>query len=235
LRLVPDPSAMRGLATVGKVVVSYAGLLLALLVPTGVILFWRSRRTSVKWRASWFRVCFDLHHVVGIYASLFLLVAAVTGVLIGFESGEKIIFAIAGSGRPAPLPQPQSVPVEGGGGITVDRAIDIARAAIPDAAVAGYSLPRNAKDVLTILLRVPEETSESVHTSVAVDQYSGTVRQVRNFRTDSAGYYWVRFNRSLHTGDVWGTPTHVLVALSSLLLVVMVLTGVVIWWKKLAV
>ena len=41
--------------------------------------------------------------------------------------------------------------------------------------------------------------------------------------------------RSIHTGDVLGTPTHIVVSLSSLLLVAMVLTGVVIWWKKLAV
>ena len=36
------------------------------------------------------------------------------------------------------------------------------------------------------------------------------------------------------TGDVLGTPTHILMSLSSLLLVVMAVTGVVIWWKKLA-
>ena len=75
----------------------------------------------------------------------------------------------------------------------------------------------------------------TVHSSVAVDRFSGQVLQVRRFRTDSAGYYWVRFNRSLHTGDVWGTPGHVIAALSSLLLVGMVMTGVVIWWKKLAI
>jgi uncharacterized iron-regulated membrane protein len=82
---------------------------------------------------------------------------------------------------------------------------------------------------------VPAETSLAVHSSVAIDQYSGAVLQKRDFRTDSSGYYWIRFNRSLHTGDIWGTATHVLVAAVSLLLVVMVLTGLAIWWRKLAV
>src|SRR3989442_12048216 len=54
-----------------------------------------------------------------------------------------------------------------------------------------------------------------------------------NFLTDSPGYRVIRFNRSIHTGDVWGTPGHILVSLSSLLLVVMVITGLVIWFKKL--
>ena len=78
LRLVPSPASMPRLAAVGKAVVSYAGLVLCLLVPTGLILFWRTRRTTIKWRASWFRICFDLHHVVGLYASTFLLIAAFT-------------------------------------------------------------------------------------------------------------------------------------------------------------
>ena len=73
-----------------------------------------------------------------------------------------------------------------------------------------------------------------VHSSVSIDQYSGQVLQVRNFLTDSRGYLVIRFNRSIHTGDVWGTPGHVIVSLSSLALAVMAMTGVVIWWKKLA-
>jgi uncharacterized iron-regulated membrane protein len=235
LRLVPSPASMPRLAAVGKAVVSYAGLVLCLLVPTGLILFWRTRRTTIKWRASWFRICFDLHHVVGLYASTFLLIAAFTGVLIGFESGQKIILSLAGSETPRPLPPPQSTPIAGDATIAIDQAIQIARVEMPDAAVTGYSLPRNPRDPLIVFLRVPEETSEAVHSSVAVDQYSGQVLQVRRFRADSFGYYLVRLNRSVHTGDIWGTPSHILVSLSSLLLAAMVLTGLVIWWKKLAV
>jgi len=63
---------------------------------------------------------------------------------------------------------------------------------MPDAAVTGYSLPRKPRDPLTVLLRVPEETSEAVHSSVAVDQYSGQVLHVRRFRADSFGRATVR-------------------------------------------
>jgi uncharacterized iron-regulated membrane protein len=81
---------------------------------------------------------------------------------------------------------------------------------------------------------VPEETSEAAHSYIFIDQYSGKVLHAANFLTDSPGYRVIRFNRSVHTGDVWGAPGHVLVSLSSLLLVVMVITGLVIWLKKLA-
>jgi uncharacterized iron-regulated membrane protein len=235
LRLVPDPRSAPQLAAPGKTVVSLAGLTLCLLVPTGLFLFWRTRRTTIKWSASWFRICFDLHHVVGVYASVFLLFAAFTGVLIGFDFGERAIFALTHSERPGPRPAVHSTPAEGAAPMGIDAALRIARGAIPYASVAGYFLPRQPKDVFTVLLRVPEETSEFVHSSVAVDRFTGRVLQVQNFRTDSPGFSWIRFNRSLHTGDIGGTPAHVLVSASSLLLVAMVVTGLVIWWRKLAV
>ena len=232
LRLLPDTK----LAPAGKVAASYAGLALSILAPTGFLLWWRARRTSIQWKkASWFRRCFDAHHVIGLYAGLFLWIAAFTGVLIGFESGEKAIYAVTGSARPAFARPPQSTLVSGVSPIGVDRAIDIARQAIPGAAVDTVSLPLQPKASYTVVLRVPEETSGSAHSSVTVDQYSGAVLQVRNFLTDSQGYRWIRFNRSIHTGDIWGLGGHILTSLSSLLLVAMVFTGAIIWWKKLAV
>jgi uncharacterized iron-regulated membrane protein len=129
----------------------------------------------------------------------------------------------------------QSTPAPGIAPISADRAIEIAHGAIVNATLAGAFVPLDAKAAWTILLRVPEETSESVHGSVSVDQYSGRVLQVRNFLTDSPGYRVIRFNRAIHTGDIRGMPSRIVVSLSSLLLVVMVVTGVVIWWKKLAI
>jgi uncharacterized iron-regulated membrane protein len=232
LRLAPDTK----LAPAGKVIISYAGLVLCLLAPTGFILWWRARRTSIQWKkASWFRRCFDAHHVIGLYAGLFLWIAAFTGVLIGFESGEKAIYALTNSSRPSFARPPQSAPAGGAAPIGIDRAIEIARAAIPGAAVDTLLLPLSPKASYTVVLRVPEETSGSAHSSVTVDQYTGQVLQVRNFLTDSQGYRWIRFNRSIHTGDIWGLAGHIVTSVSSLLLVAMVVTGFVIWWKKLAV
>jgi uncharacterized iron-regulated membrane protein len=235
LRLVTDPRAS-SFAAAGKKIISIAGLFLVVLVPTGFTLWWRTRRASIKFGGSWFRMCFDAHHAMGIYAALFLFIAAVTGVLIGFDFGEEAIYAMTKSGPPDfRTKPPQSTPQPGAKPIGADRAAETARGAMPDATVAVIQLPLNPKAAYNVLMRVPEETSEAVHSVVTVDQYSGQVLKVRNFKTDSMGYRIIRFNRSIHTGDVLGTPTHIIVSLSSLLLVAMVLTGIVIWWKKLAV
>jgi uncharacterized iron-regulated membrane protein len=235
LRLVPDPRDAPQLAPIGKTVVSFVGLILCLMVPTGLILWWRRKSTSINWKGSWFKVFFDAHQAVGIYAAFFLFVASTTGIMIGFDFGERVYYGIT---RSAPPPRPQtllSTPVPGATPIMSDQALEIARHAMPNAAVAILVRPVRPTGAYTVMMRVPEETSEAVHSSVTIDQYSGNILNLRNYLTDSAGYRLIRFNRSIHTGDIFGLPTHILVSISSLLLVVMVITGVVIWWKKLAV
>jgi uncharacterized iron-regulated membrane protein len=234
LRLTSDTRS--SFAPAGKKIISIAGLVLVVLAPTGFTLWFRARRASIHFGGSWFRMCFDAHHAIGIYSALFLFIAAVTGVLIGFDSGEEAIYAMTRSRPPDFRTRPpQSTPQAGATPIDADRAIEIARGVMPDATVAAIQLPLAPKAAYNLQMRVPEETSETVHSTVTIDQFSGQVLKVRDFKTDSQGYRVIRFNRSIHTGDVLGTPTHILVSLSSLLLVAMVVTGIVIWWKRLAV
>jgi uncharacterized iron-regulated membrane protein len=129
----------------------------------------------------------------------------------------------------------QSSPMPDNATIDADRAIEIAHGAIGNATLAGIVVPLSPRAAWTIRLRVPEETSEYTYGSVSIDQYSGQLLQVRNLLTDSLGYRVIRFNRSIHTGDMRGMPSHIVVSVSSLLLVVMVVTGIAIWWKKLAI
>ncbi|HEV3199991.1 MAG TPA: PepSY-associated TM helix domain-containing protein [Bryobacteraceae bacterium] len=233
LRLATDGRSP--IAPAGKIIISCAGLILVLLVPTGLVLWWRTKRASIQWGASWFRRSFDLHRAIGIYAGLFLWIAAITGVLIGFDFGETAIYLLTRSARPAFARPPQAAPAPGATPIGVDRAMEIARQTMPSAAFDTLIMPLNPKAAFNMVMRVPEETSGSAHSTVSVDPYTGKVIQVHDFLTDSLGYRWIRFNRSIHTGDIWGLPGHVLMSLSSLLLVAMVVTGFVIWWKKLAV
>src|SRR5580698_9118282 len=123
LRLVPDPRDAPQLAPIGKTVVSFVGLILCLMVPTGLILWWRRKSTSINWKGSWFKVFFDAHQAVGIYAAFFLFVASTTGIMIGFDFGERVYYGIT---RSEPPPRPQtllSTPVPGATPIMSDQAL----------------------------------------------------------------------------------------------------------------
>ena len=228
--LVPDPRLAPKAAKIGVVIVQIAGYILCLLVILGAILWWRTKRASIAWKAPWFRISFDAHHAIGIYFGLFLFIAALTGVLV--ERGDLIV-RLTHSAEPLRFPQLQSGIAAGATPISVDRAEQIALGVIPGTTVTDVQIPLNPKGVFMVVLRVPEETSEAAHSYIFIDQYSGKVLHAMNFLTE-LGYRVIRFNRSIHTGDVWGTPGHVLVSVSSLMLVAMVVTGLVIWLKKLA-
>ena len=227
---VPDPRSARRAAAIGGDVAEFAGAVLIVLLPTGTILWWRAKRFRVKWGAPWYRISFDMHQSLGILLALPLFVLALTGVLVA-EDG--IFYSALHSAGPSRFPQMKSAP-SGEPAIGIDRAMEIARAAIPNSTVTELMLPLNQQGTYQIVLRVPEETSETAHSFVFVDQFSRRVLYASNFLIASPGYRAVRFNRSIHTGDVWGTTGHALASLVSLALTILAITGLVIWLKKLA-
>jgi uncharacterized iron-regulated membrane protein len=228
--LVPDPRTARRAAAIGGQIVEVAGALVIILVPTGTLLWWRAKRFHVKWSAPWYRISFDLHQSVGILVAVPLFALAVTGVLVAEEG---LFYKALHSPGPSRFPQVKSAP-SSEAAIGVDRAMEIARAAIPNSTVTELMLPLNPQGTYQIVLRVPEETSETAHSFVFVDQYSGRVLFASNFLIASPGYRAVRFNRSIHTGDVWGMAGHALASLVSLGVMIMAITGLVIWLKKIA-
>jgi uncharacterized iron-regulated membrane protein len=240
LWLIPDPTWAPAFAQSGKIVVGSAALFAVLLVPTGLILWLRDKRLTLRSKAinfeiPWFVYFQDAHHAIGIYASVFIWIASVTGVAIGFNFGEKLIYAVTKSAPPEPLKSFPSMRVPGAAAIMADQVLDVARKAMPGAQVDMMLMPTRPTASFTVLMRVPAETSQNVHSSVTIDQYSGKVLNVRDYRADSFGYRLIRLNRSIHNGDIFGLASHIVVSISSLLLVAMVITGFVMWRKKLAV
>ncbi len=219
----------------GVFINSVASSILIFEVIFGLVIWFRTKRATIKFSGSWYRIFFDTHSAFGLYTAIIILLFAVTGILIGFEWAEPLIFKLTKSEPMVQRRLPSSTVVEGAQPISPDKAMELGRAAIPIATVATLQLPARPNGTYVVGLRVPEETSEAVHSLAVVDQYSGKVLKVQNYMTDSMGYRVIRYNRSLHTGDVYGFPTHLIMSFSSFALVVMVITGIVIWWKKLAV
>jgi uncharacterized iron-regulated membrane protein len=238
LRLIPNPQAVSpALSANGKLLVSFAGLILCLLVPTGLILWWRTRRGTIHWSGSWFRISFDMHQVIGIYACIFLFIAAFTGVMVGFDFAERQIYNVMRSPEPNRPRPPQASEPAGRTRISVDQAIAAARNEVSRGDLVQVQIPTSAKMAYVVQFRAPNDPSVDapVPVSVFVDPYSSEILRVQNLFAESPGYWGVRLNRAIHTGDYLGSLGHVITSLSSFLLGVMVLTGLIIWWKKLAI
>lgn len=221
-----------GATDIGKILVEIAGIEMLVLIPTGIILWWKKKQFSITRKASWKRINWDLHSFIGIYSCIFLLLATVTGFFISFE---QPLYWATHSSPPKRLPQPRSTPVDGSPQpLDLDSVLLTSDAALPDATTVAVGLPLGPRSTYDIEKRVPQDTSRSVHSSVFIDQYSGKVVYVQDFNKISPGYRAVRINRSYHTGDFWGFPSRLVLSVSSLLLSIMAITGFIIWWKKLA-
>jgi uncharacterized iron-regulated membrane protein len=218
----------------GANIVCAVGIVLVWLVASGIYLWWPLKRASVKLGSSLRRFTFDLHNAAGIYSATFLLVLALTGIFVHFDEDiGNWIHRLANT--TPPLRNLPSVVQPGVKPITPDRAIEIARTALPGASPISYSGPANPKGSYSVAMRYPEDLTPGGRSWVNIDQYSGNVLFVESSRTAPAGTKFIIENRAIHTGDIWGYPTKILMSLSSLMVVIQAITGYYMWWKKLRV
>jgi uncharacterized iron-regulated membrane protein len=184
----------------------------------------------VNWCLQTKQFNFELHQALGIYLSLFLMIFAITAIVIHRENeATKLANRIANSPDvPAP---PQLQPyVSNAPTLSPDRLLSIAESAAPGAHPTWMLLVANP---VRIALKYPEDRTPSGRTNVFIDAYSGLVVYKLTSRTGPLGYRMVKlWNREIHTGDIGGLPTRIVACALGLLIPVMSITGPLIWWNR---
>lgn len=215
----------------GRSIVFYATCVLLFLVISGLYLWWPAKRAGVKWSGGARRVFFDLHNTAGIYSALFLLVLGSTGIAVHFDNRlEDYLHQRAGTrkiGRNIPPAAARTAAP-----IDADQAIEAALRAMPGTQALTIVPPANAKSSFLVALHFPEDRTPGGRSWVNVDPYSGQALSQQNSRTVAAATRTIIWNRAIHTGDVYGLASKTLMSLSSLMLVIQVITGYGMWWKK---
>jgi uncharacterized iron-regulated membrane protein len=215
---------------VGEWIVGTITALTLFMAIAGMVLWWPRKIFSVKWSASGRRINFDLHNVFGFYASAVFFFIALTGMMIAFEQWTDPMFMRLNDTPVAALPREsndttiQAIKIE-----TLTRA---AEAALPGAFLKGLGIPNGGRNVITAMMKYPEDRTPGGRSRVALDQHSARVLAVINTRTAPAGSRLVNLKRSAHTGDIFGTATRALYFVTCLMLAGQVVTGFFIWVKK---
>ncbi|HXH41613.1 MAG TPA: PepSY-associated TM helix domain-containing protein [Thermoanaerobaculia bacterium] len=216
---------------IGEMIMAVAAIVMLFLVVSGVILWWKYRKVTIKWNASLFRVMFDVHNAAGILSAIFLLLLSLTAIAIAFDNPiARWSYKATGT-----KPIPRSIPsTQRSGAATVDpdEVLRIAKAAEPGAAPLAIDYPEDTKDSYTVRMRFPEDRTPGGRSWVCVDQYSGKVLVAQSSRTAPLPVRAELMNRQIHTGDVFGTPSRIVMSASSLLVVLQAFSGVVMWWKR---
>ena len=223
---------------VGKWVVDVAVITFVLMLASGLVLWWprnkaaRKQRFSVKWAASPKRRTYDLHAVLGFYASALALVLALSGLCISYEWLMDGFAALANGGHSiaAENAQPQ-----------VDT-LRTARPARPVVDVA-YALMRQQSPQAEMLLIGPVGQGTDPVWATAYgralhyyhrDEYrfhprTGQLLLAQPHAGKSNGKKLADMNYDLHTGQILGFGGKVIAFVVSLLSASLPVTGFLVW------
>ncbi len=231
-------------AEVGKVIVASSTLVFVIMLITGIILWYpknkaaAKQRFKIKWNASWRRKNFDLHTVIGFYASWLAIVLAITGLVWGFEWFNKLYYKTISGGKK--FEEYQS-PVSD---------TSIARPGNYNMIDSVWVKLQNENNAETnIEVHTPEHSVSAIAANVNpdpgtywqtdyryYDQYTLKELPVKHmwgrFKETSRSDKLMRMNYDIHVGAIFGLPGKILAFFISLLIASLPVTGVLLWWGR---
>jgi uncharacterized iron-regulated membrane protein len=226
---------------VGIQVVGWATMIFFVLLISGIILWWpkrwnrRSRQQAftIKWKAGFKRLNYDLHNVLGFYALILAAVFAFTGLIMSFPWFSNAVSWLSGGESQRERPAPAVVTSENT--VMLDQ--------VNKAWLKGIN-ELGQKNTDQIIVSFPDEQAEPIY--LCVDMHNGTWRdiyldqhtleetpasQVRLAETNMAAYIR-RINYGLHVGEIGGLPTKVIYFLGCLVCASLPVTGFCVWLNK---
>jgi uncharacterized iron-regulated membrane protein len=233
---------------IGQPVVAVSILIFVLLLISGMVMWWPKnlkkanvqKSFKIKWKASFKRVNYDLHNVLGFYVMAVALVIAITGLVWGFEWWAKSYYWVSSGGKSLPaFKKPFS----------------------DTTATASY---RNPEDLVwlrmwrehyqetgTLQIQFPMKTSDPVGVIYNPDDGTYYRRGFRYFDRHtlqelkggggiyaqpyaqaSAADKLHRMNYDIHVGAILGWPGKILAFFTSLICASLPITGFLVWWGK---
>ncbi len=209
---------------------------------TGIVLWWPKRKTdrkrslTIKWNGRWRRVNYDLHNVLGFYATSIAIILAITGLSIAFDwvrngiynaanlgashASEKTIFKSDSLLKSAKINKP-----------VIDRALLVSKSKSPGAEM--FLIYDDDAIAGTVGVTAYAKTLHFYNSdSYTFDKYSGKLLQLLPHTKKSPGMKMNEMNYDLHVGQILGLTGKIIAFLASLICASLPVTGFIIWWGK---
>lgn len=235
----------------GKSIVGYATLVLAIIIISGIVIWFPrnkkvlKNRLTVKTKAGWRRFFYDLHVSAGFYAALLLLVLSLTGLTWSFGWYRNAFYTVFGVSTQQAHSPASSAPKEESGGTHGHPASSSGKGKPPKridyapwTEVLSQLRDRYADfNSITIQDGSASVSAIAYGNTRGSDRYSfdpatGEITEVQLYKDipDSAKIRgWIY---AVHVGSWGGMTTRILTCLVSLLGSVFAITGYYFWIKK---
>jgi uncharacterized iron-regulated membrane protein len=232
---------------IGQPILTTATMIFVFLLISGLVLWWpknraaRKKRFSVKLNASWRRVNYDLHNVLGFYITWVIIFIALSGMVMGFQWFAKSVYFVSSGGDSiTPFTEAASAnPPHQTLKLNAAAADQLwARFIAEDPKFDGIidvHVPENEKASIEIA-KNPDPTTYWKADYRYFDQHTLKEIEVKHaygkFANANTADKISRMNYDIHIGAVLGLPGKILAFFASLIAASLPLTGVVIWLGK---
>ena len=227
---------------IGKWIVGVAVIIFVVMMITGIILWWPKRKTdrkrsfTIKWGSRWRRVNYDLHNVMGFYATSIALILAISGLAIAFEPVSKAIYNVANLGNDVKneVEEVKSDSLKRGGVAklpVIDMAFKYAQEKVPTAEMFFIHNDPALSGALGVGA-YPKSMRYAYATGFEFDKYNGKLLKAYIYEKKSPGLKLTEMNYDIHVGQIMGLPGKIIAFLASLICASLPVTGFIIWFGK---
>lgn len=219
----------------GHSVVGWSGLLLLLLLLSGLAAWWPRgswrKATAFKRDAAPIRRLYDIHKLAGLSALPLLMLFAVTGFMLALPAlSDRMLAGLTGPVDVQPITRSTPRP---GAPISLAVALAAGHRALPNARLAWIEVPPPGTGIIRLRVQVPGDPSHRFpHSYIHVDQYSGAVLAVFDARRHGLSTQVNNWLHPLHDASVGGLATRLLAFLVGLLPALLFVTGTLRWTRR---
>ncbi len=230
------------LGKVGKQIIRFSALIFLIQIIGGIILWWPRKGTrgqnkfKLKFGVSFKRLNYDLHSVLGFYASWIILLTVITGLAWSFDWMDRFVYFVSTGGaeyRESDSPRSVDEPVFSQGYLTFldDKYAETKEACGFEPLSSMIFFPDNSEECLLIIMN-PSASKQSDYYAAFYDQYSGDLVRTEFVGDLNNGQYLHRAYYDLHLGKMWGYPGRILLFIACLVVASLPITGFLIWNGK---
>ncbi|MBL8220022.1 MAG: PepSY domain-containing protein [Bryobacterales bacterium] len=226
------------LGRTGRLWNGIGALSLLLLSITGIVIWWPGRRLwrrrlIVDPKASWKRINFDVHHVVGFWGLAGFALLCITGAWFTWPQFFRDTVA-----RFYPVTKPQPPPKvthpPGTQPLPLAKLIEAADRAVPGKITKRASIPPPGTQPVRINKGSADDGQPFFRTAttLTLNPYTAEVLRIEGPHTKAAGDRILSWMGPLHFGNFGGAPVKWIYFFLGLTMPVLFVSGFIMWWQR---
>lgn len=225
------------LGKAGTFIMNWSVVIFVIMLITGWILWFPNQMRllrqslTIKWNASFKRVNYDLHNVLGFYASGILIVIALSGLYFAFDSVKAGAMFLTGTKltRPVKVKDNAKSFFDGSAALRYDQIYTAAMTQYPGAKETTLSIRKEGE--LRLKMIYPSEWARKQNVFF-FDPVSLQMSKYKLYKDFKLADKLESSNYDIHTGQLFGLFGKIVAFIAALISASLPVTGLIIWLKK---